>query len=94
MRFFQTKIFLVTVLLQLAGPFFMGFGDWANVIQYVSGFGMAYALWEYFAVHKPEIERIRERVAHLHDKHDELHKKHTSLLNSLQRFVEGDEIDA
>lgn len=60
--FFKSYVFLVTVLLQLAGPYFFGFGNWANIIQYVSGFGMAYAVWQYEVHHKKQIQRILRRL--------------------------------
>lgn len=72
MVFFRSKIFLLTVLIQAAGPFLFSLGDWANVIQYLSGFGMAYAFWEYTANHKPEVETLKKQIAHLHRKHDAL----------------------
>lgn len=81
MRFWYSRIFIVTVLVQALGLFFFGLNDWANVIQYLSGFGMAYAVWEYVNVHKREIEQLKQRIEHLHEKHDEL-----------QRAVKGEEI--
>lgn len=74
MLFFKSKIFIVTVLLQIVGPFVFSFGNWDNVIQYLSGFGMAYALWDYFTNHKPEIKLLREQINHLHMKHDAIHE--------------------
>lgn len=73
MTFFHSRIFLLTVLLQLAGPFLFGYSNWCNHIQYLSAFGMAYALWEYMTVHKSEIQQLREQLIHLHQKHEELH---------------------
>jgi uncharacterized coiled-coil DUF342 family protein len=55
------------------GPFVFSFGDWNNVIQYISGYGMAYALWDYFTNHKQEIKALREQINHLHAKHDVIH---------------------
>jgi hypothetical protein len=73
-RFWYSRIFIVTVLVQALGLFFFGLNDWANVIQYLSGFGMAYAAWEYVNGHKREIEQLKERIEHLHQKHDELYR--------------------
>lgn len=48
---------------------------------------MAYALYEYFTVHKKEIQHLKDQIHLLHEKHDELHKRHTKLLNTLEQFV-------
>lgn len=53
---------LITALLQLAGPFLFGFGNWANIIQYLSGFGMAYAIWQYEVHHKKQIAELLHHV--------------------------------
>lgn len=65
MRFFYSPIFFITVLFQIAGPYCFSFGDWANVIQYLSGFGMAYALWDF-----------NRKMHHLHKIHDKLEGLH------------------
>lgn len=64
MLFIRSRMFIITVLIQVAGPFFFSFGDWANVIQYLSGFGMAYGLWDF-----------NRKMNHLHQKHDKLHEQ-------------------
>jgi hypothetical protein len=73
-RFWHSRIFIATVLVQTLGLFFFGLNDWANVIQCLSGFGMAYAVWEYVNVHKREIEQLKQCIEHLHEKHDESHR--------------------
>jgi len=88
--FLKSRIFTITVLVQVAGPLLFTFGNWANVIQYVSGFGIAYALWEYFTVHKPEIQRLRDHVTHLHARHDAMSKQHDRLIDCMERFVKVD----
>ncbi|KIL38293.1 hypothetical protein SD70_27135 [Gordoniibacillus kamchatkensis] len=58
MQFFRSPIFFIAILLQIAGPLLFSFGDWANVIQYLSGFGMAYAIYQYEVHHKKQIQQI------------------------------------
>ncbi|KIL42094.1 hypothetical protein SD70_02610 [Gordoniibacillus kamchatkensis] len=72
MELFRSPVLWITVLLQMAGPVLFGFDKWANVIQYLSAFGMAYAVHEYFVRHRREIEHLKKQIAHLHEKHDQL----------------------
>jgi hypothetical protein len=65
-------LFLIVVLINCLGPFFTGFGNWANVIQYTGGFTIAYAIGYYFIIHKKTIkdqtkllEKQIEQLAHL-----------------------------
>lgn len=98
-RFFRSRIFFLAIALQIIAPLLVKFGNWANIIQYVSGFGMAYALWEYLHVHKPSLKRMEDQMFHLHKKADLLHKKQDEMyekqrsLNRQQdRMTEKEEV--
>lgn len=73
--FLKSPYFWVSIVLQIVGPYLVTFGNWANVIQYLSGFGMAFALFEYQQNHKEEMRELKELVRDLHIKHDKLHEK-------------------
>lgn len=59
--FFRRPI-LITIILQIGGPILFGFGDWANVILYLSGFGMAYAVYQYETHHKKQLEALLQHI--------------------------------
>lgn len=58
------SIILITVLLQIAGPYIFGFGNWCNVLQYLGGYGIPFALLAFYRHHKREIERLENRLFH------------------------------
>lgn len=70
MNILKNPILWVTVLLQLAGPFYFGFANWTNVLQYVEAFGVGFGIYEYFKKHRKDIQHLKEQIAHLHDKYD------------------------
>jgi hypothetical protein len=87
-QFFKDPIVLAIVILQIVGPtifaflqggFLNGFGTWANIIQYVSGFAFCGLYW----THKRELYVIKEHLEQANSKMDSLHKKHDRLYEKL-----------
>lgn len=74
-KFLKSPYFWISVVLQIVGPYLVTFGNWANIIQYVSGFTMAFALFAYVTEHKKEMAELKELVWGLHSKHDKMHEK-------------------
>lgn len=72
MKFIKSRTFFITVLLQLAGPLLFSFGDWANIIQYLSGFGMAYAIYNYEVHHKKQFAALLHEMTHERKKQHEI----------------------
>jgi hypothetical protein len=68
MPFYKNKYFILTVLVQLLGPYLFSFDKWANIIQYFSAFGMTYAIHDYLVHHKPQIKQLVAHMKHQQQK--------------------------
>ncbi|MCL6442482.1 MAG: hypothetical protein K6T83_03285 [Alicyclobacillus sp.] len=67
----------IVTALQIVGPYFYGFANWCNVIQYVSGYldigtwcVVAHFLIDYYTKHKPQLKRLEEHLLNRGENHN------------------------
>jgi hypothetical protein len=95
MKFVKVGVWLLGAIALFLLARHEGVGNGSSYIQFADGAILVYGAGEYIEK-RPRIKRfiehhhaMKRQLEELHAKHDELHSKHTALIHTLQRFIEG-----